>query len=70
MNFDSLLSDQMKNIISDNKREKGNLLRTNYELIGAAEGSQQDLMGISDYDYENALNYISASLEKIISSVP
>jgi hypothetical protein len=27
-------------------------------------------MGISDYDYENALNYISVELEKIISNIP
>lgn len=69
-NFDSLLEETMKGHIKPGKKQKGDLHRVKYELVGAVDGSKQDLMGISDYDYENALNYISVELEKIISNIP
>jgi hypothetical protein len=69
-NFDFLLESTMEDVIKPNKRDIGNLHRTNYSLVYSLDGSQQDLMGVSDYDYENALNYISVSLEKIINNIP
>ena len=69
-NFDALLEQTMKDVVAPDKRNRGDLNRTDYKKIGALDGSKQDLMGISDYDYENALNYISVSLEKIISNIP
>lgn len=69
-NFDFLLESTMEDVIKPNRRDIGNLHRTNYSLVYSLDGSQQDLMGVSDYDYENALNYISVSLEKIINNIP
>lgn len=70
LNFDYFLDQQLGNIIKWDSKKAGMADRTAYELVYAADGSQQDIMGVSDYEYENALNFISPTTLQVISVIP
>lgn len=69
-NFDSLLDEYLEGIVVPNKKHHGEVSRTEYKLIYAADGSQQDIMGVADQEYENALNFVSPQTTKVISIIP
>lgn len=70
LNFDYFLDQQFGSIIKPDRRNAGMADRVKYELIYAADGSQQDIMGVSDYEYENALNFVSPTTLQVISVIP
>lgn len=70
-NFDYLIDSALKDIIQPSPGKlKGDLNRTIYNLASTGDTSLQDLQGVSDNQYSNALNFVTPSITKIISAIP
>ena len=67
-NFDALLADELKGIISEGDLHEGELDRVNY-IVGDFDGDE-DVHYSQDLMWENATSHISSLAKKIISAVP
>lgn len=69
-NFDYLFDNAAKNLVEKStKQQFGDLNRTDYLLMRTLESEQQDIRVISEQS-GNAMNYVTPSVNKIISSIP
>lgn len=69
-NFDYLFDESMKDLVEkSNKRQFGDLNRTEYSLMRTLQSEQQDIRVISEQS-GNAVNYVHPDTKKIISTIP